>query len=276
MKPPSHRAWAGGHLWDPGNKDLQADKESERCGLGPGKGLQRPADLFCEGPESKYLRLCRLNCLSLHYSVLSLQRESRRGLSKGKRVAYLQNSAEDRRVGDPWVRGWGGRWQLAPEQARRSRRKNPAGLPHGLLGRCDSVPQRDQLGSVSGAQSCGFRETGLRKQPRRKLPGASKGLRLCQSSDASPGPEPWVLWPFDSDTGSLRIEGCQYLPPRGGAARLDPAALGLVHSRAGVPSWGEGGARTAGFQPVLKPWAPPGGHIEPNRNLSQDCLQAQG
>lgn len=80
------------------------------------------------------------------------------------------------------------------------------------------------------------------KKPRRKLPGARKGPRLCQRSDASPGPGPWVLWPVDSDTASLRIEKCQYLPLRGGAARQGPAALGLVHSESsrspflGVPA----------------------------------------
>lgn len=60
----------GGHLWDPGNKDNEGDRESEWCGFRPGKSLHKGwLTSFCEGPESKHLRLHGLNGLHLNYSV---------------------------------------------------------------------------------------------------------------------------------------------------------------------------------------------------------------
>lgn len=77
-------------------------------------------------------------------------------------------------LGTPGSVAGGGKWQLAPEQARRGSRENPVGLLHGLLGRRDLFAQEDQLGIVAGAQSCGFRETGLRKKAKEKAARGQK------------------------------------------------------------------------------------------------------
>lgn len=72
---------SGGPSGTPGNKAHQGDQENEECGFTSRRRFTWAGSLVCKGPESKYLRLCRLNERSLNFSVLSLEREKSCGLS---------------------------------------------------------------------------------------------------------------------------------------------------------------------------------------------------
>lgn len=133
-------------------------------------GLQQgSASFFCEGPESKYLRLYGLNGLCLNYSVLSLQPENRHGLCKRMRVAYLQNQAEGWIVWGPlglWLgnRGWDHTRQLAPKQDKGAERSWWVHFMASWAGVTCFHRGISSVLCVSGSQACGFKKTELREE----------------------------------------------------------------------------------------------------------------
>lgn len=120
----------------------------------PGKGSH---SLVCKGPESKYLRLGRLNSLST--SRLSLEPGKSHGLSSlctrpGGGPLGLRP-----KLGDLWVRGWGGGGgksrALAPEHQDKGAGRSGWVSLGALVGRYEP-PRRDIR--HQGSQSCGLRE----------------------------------------------------------------------------------------------------------------------
>lgn len=96
--------------------------------------------LVREEPESKYLRLCRLNSVPVDLSVLP--REPGKSLGLGSLFTAPgrgPDSALRPQRGDLWVSGWGWRWEdtkhLIPAQARQKGQKGPGVcLSHGRRG----------------------------------------------------------------------------------------------------------------------------------------------
>lgn len=108
-------------------------------------------------------------------------------------------------------------------------------------------------------------------EPRPWLPGActQEGKATEKSAQAQGFTQEAMplldLGPGSLDSRSLKNERCQHLSPER-AARPDPGAWATWEQESPPPC--------RQLHPVLERWAPPGGHMEPNRNLSCDRLQA--
>ena len=159
------------------------------------------------------------------------------------------------------------------------------------LGRCDLLPQGDQLSTVciSGPGTVASRRLNSgRKKPRRKLPRVRKGPRLCQRN-ASPGPGPPDPLAHETLIQGGKVQATA--PGSGGwgvggcGARPDPGALAwAMRKREPLPPFlGPTTRPPASPRPLVATWWSLGAQQKPGSGLTpgpapktDGCFKAAG